>query len=91
MRAEVAQAILDLRCKPIQFLVLVHIETWEQIDEVEDVGDQRSMESRLRLVQFVDHVCDHVRQPHPQVLGPTVERLAYTLVDFTRDPRLFFL
>ena len=42
--AEVAQAILDLRCKPIQFLVLVDIETWEQIDQVEDIGDQRSME-----------------------------------------------
>jgi hypothetical protein len=28
---EVAQAILDLRRKPIQILVLVHIETWKQI------------------------------------------------------------
>ena len=35
MCAEVAQAILDLRCKPIQFLVLVHVETRKQIDEIE--------------------------------------------------------
>jgi hypothetical protein len=85
--AEVAQAIFDLRRKPIQVLVLVHIETLEQVDEFEDIGDQRSMESRLRLVQFVDHVRDHVRQPHPQVLGSPVERLTHTLVDFARNPR----
>jgi RNA polymerase sigma-70 factor (ECF subfamily) len=60
-------AILDLRCKPIQFLVLVDIETWEQVYQVEDISDQRGVESRLWLVQFVGHVCDHVRQPHPQV------------------------
>jgi hypothetical protein len=41
VRAEVAQAILDLRRKSIQVLVLVHIETWKQIDKVEDIGDQR--------------------------------------------------
>ena len=70
---------------------MVHIETGEQIHEIVDVGDQRSVESRFRLFQFVDHVSDHVRQPHPQVLGPTVQRLAYTLVDFSRNTRMFFL
>jgi hypothetical protein len=36
--AKAAQAILDLRRKPIQFLVLLHIETWEQVDEIAEAN-----------------------------------------------------
>ena len=43
--AEVAQPILNVRRKPIQLLVLVHVKTWKQIHEVKDIGHQRSMES----------------------------------------------
>src|SRR6202035_2896539 len=62
----------------------------QYIHQIEHIGDQRAMETRLRFVEPVYHVYDYLPKPLPQVFGPAYQRLTDICVNLTRDPCLFF-
>src|SRR6266851_1299400 len=86
----VAQPLLDLLRKAVQLLVSSDIEAGQYLHQVEDVGDQRGMKARLRLVQAIHHVRDHFSEPLPQIFRATGQGLANACVYLARHPCLLF-
>jgi len=48
------------------------------------------MKSRLRLVEPVDHMGDHLAEPLPEVFRSAHQRFADVGIDLARDPCLLF-
>ena len=59
----------DLVGETVQVGVAIDVQARQQLHQVEDIRDHRRVEARLRLIQTVHHVRDHVPEPLPQIFG----------------------
>ena len=82
------QPLFDLIRKPVEVRVAIDVKAWQDLNQVQNIGDQGTVEARLRLVQPVDHVGDHLAQPLPEVFRSAHQRFADVGVDLARNPRL---
>ena len=56
----VAKPLFDLLRKAVQVRVAVDVESRQDLHQVQNIGDQGAVEARLRLVEPIDHVSDHL-------------------------------
>ena len=53
----VAKPLFDLVREAVQISVAIDVESWQQLDDVEDVGDQRTVKPRFRFRSTRSTIC----------------------------------
>ena len=70
--APVSYTHLDLLRKAVEVRVAIDVEPRQYLHQVQDIGDQGTVEARLWFVQPIHHVGDHLAEALPEVFSSDV-------------------